>query len=346
MAVGRNDPRERRRTALTFSLLATWLAVAPAVWAETKTAGPAKDPLAVLDKAAPDGVQDLKAIEKQVHAVFNKVLPCTVGVRIGHAQGSGVIVSKDGYVLTAGHVSGEPGRDVTLVLSDGRLLKGKTLGSNHNVDSGLIQITDKGPWPFVEMGNSADLKDGQWCIALGHPGGYRPGRTPPVRLGRILSHSRSMITTDCTLVGGDSGGPLFDLRGKVIGINSRIGNSLAANVHVPVDTYRDTWDRLAKSETWGGALGRGAASRPYLGVQADEDSKDCRIGEVVAGSPAAKAGLKVRDVVTRFDGHKIDDFEDLVTAVSKKKPGDEVVLQVRRGAEMLDLKLTIGKRGS
>src|SRR5205807_1727365 len=97
---------------------------------------------------------------------------------------------------------------------------------------------------------SADLKKGQWVITVGHPGGFRPDRSPPVRLGRVIESTKSLVRTDCTIVGGDSGGPLFDMTGKVVGIHSRIGAPLSANIHVPVDTYRDTWDRLVKGEVW------------------------------------------------------------------------------------------------
>jgi hypothetical protein len=200
--------------------------------------------------ATPATVADLKVMQAQVQAALKKALPATVGIRVGGTTGSGVIVSADGYVLVSGQVSGEPNRRCTIILADGREVRGKTLGANAVVDSGLIQITDKGKWDFVEMGDSARLRPGQWCIALGHPGGVKKGRTPVVRLGRVLHSARALIQTDCTLVGGDFGGPLFDLDGKVIGIHSRIGPAITANFHVPVNTYRETWDRLAKGERW------------------------------------------------------------------------------------------------
>src|SRR5207249_1980480 len=105
--------------------------------------------------------------------------------------------------------------------------------------------------------------------------------------------------TDCTLVGGDSGGPLFDMQGRLIGIHSRISNSITANIHVPVDTYRDTWDRLAKAEVWGAGIGgRASADAGYLGVECDDSNpKACKITRVITGSPAEKAGLKVGDIV-------------------------------------------------
>jgi serine protease Do len=294
---------------------------------------------AAFDKPVPQTVQDLRIIQERVKRMVAKVTPATVAIRFGNNAGSGVIVSKDGYVLTAGHISGEPDHTVTLILSDGRRVKGKTLGSNRGYDSGMIRITDEGDWPFVEMGDSEKLKPGDWCLALGHPDGYKPGRSPVLRLGRVLSLRKKTIRTDCALVGGDSGGPLFDLSGKVIGIHSRIGSGLSFNIHVPVDTYRDTWDRLVKGEVWGGGpIG------PYIGVTLNSDAKECRIAEVEKGSPAEKAGLQPDDVVLRCDKEKIADLEDLIALVRRHKPGDKLSLEVRRGTEIVKLKVVVGNR--
>src|ERR1700758_5501580 len=116
------------------------------------------------------------------------------------------------------------------------------------------------------MGKSTSLTKGQWVVSIGHPGGFRPNRTPVVRLGRVLEANANLIQTDCTLVGGDSGGPLFDMDGKVIGIHSRIGPAITANLHVPVNTYRDTWDDLANGETLGGPV-RPRTGQAYMGVR-------------------------------------------------------------------------------
>jgi serine protease Do len=291
-----------------------------------------------LDKLVPENVQDLRIIQERVKKVTAKVSPAVVGIRIGHAAGSGVIVNKDGFVLTAGHISGEPDRDALVLLPDGRRLKGKTLGANKGVDSGMIRITDEGEWPFAEMGDSSKLKDGTWCLALGHPEGFRAGRTPVLRLGRILARTDRSIRTDCALVGGDSGGPLFDLDGKLIGIHSSIGETLTMNLHVPVDTYRATWDKLAKGDVWGGRR-----SGPYIGVHLNDDP-ECRIAEVDKGSPAEKAGLKADDVVIRFGTSRVEDPDDLITLIKERKPGDEVSIRVRRGKKTLDLKIVIGRQ--
>jgi serine protease Do len=266
-------------------------------------------------------------------------------LRVGSAQGSGVIIRKEGYILTAGHVSKEADKDVVITLYNGKEVKGKTLGANHNLDSGLVKIVDKGDWPFTEMAKSADIKDGAWCLAVGHPGGLKPGRPPVVRLGRILEHRKEYLRSDCTLVGGDSGGPLFDMDGKVIGIHSRIGLGISTNLHVPVDTYRDTWDQLARGEVWGGI----AWLKPpnaYMGVNVHPEAKNCLIQEVFPDSPAAKAGLKAKDVIVAIDGKKVKNYMELARFLANKQPGTTITVQARRGNEDVTIRLVLGKRNA
>ena len=328
----------RTRWFVPVAILSVLLLVAPVISAaEMATAANLEK---IFGGDAPQSVGDLKAMQEHLQKLTEKIVPCTVGVRVGPAQGSGVIISKDGYVLTAAHVVGRPNIDVTFVLPDGSTVKGKTLGMNRTIDAGLMKITDEREWPFVEMGISKELKEGQWCVATGHPGGYEKGRSPVVRFGRVLQNHDSVIMTDCTLVGGDSGGPLFDMQGRVIGINSRIAGPLNANMHVPVNTFRDTWDRLAKAEAWGSMAG----NAPFLGVQGDPETKEAKISKVFPGTPAEQAGLKVGDIVLKFDGQEIAEFAKLSSIVADKAPGDKVKIQVKRGEETLDLEVVIGKR--
>lgn len=301
----------------------------------------------VFDKDVPETVQDLKEIQGHVKSILDRTIRTTVGIRVGASQGSGVIVTKDGYVLTAGHVSATPNRDCLVVLPDGRKLKGKTLGWNKGIDSGLVRITEPGEYPYSEMAKSADVKKGQWCLAIGHPNGIQPGRTPVVRLGRIQEASKTFLRSDCTLVGGDSGGPLFDMQGRVIGIHSRIGGPITANIHVPVDTYTETWDRLAKGEEWGAGLfgfGGKGGGEPYLGLRFDPDANGLKIANVSADSPAAKAGLMVNDVILSFDGKKVSKLEELTPLLQAKRPGNEVTLEVLRGDQTITVRVTLGKR--
>jgi S1-C subfamily serine protease len=310
----------------------------------TKAAGTAvttaRDPAAIFAGAAPKTVAELKAMQAVTQRLSQQVMQSTVGVRVGPAQGSGVIVTKEGHVLTAAHVAAAPGRDATFILNDGRSVRGKTLGVFYDLDAGLLQITEGGPWKPASVGDSNKIQVGQWCLGTGHPGGYERGRNAVVRFGRILRIEDDGITTDCTLVGGDSGGPLFDMQGRVIGIHSRIGNSLTANVHVPVSAYREHWDRLVRGDAWGSQPG----IDPFIGVIGANDAKDARITQVNPGSPAAEAGIRPGDVITKFDGKAITDFESLSRTVRAGEPGDRVPVEVRREGRTLRLQVTIGGR--
>jgi len=179
-------------------------------------------------------MSDLKTIEAHVKDLANRVAPAVVAVRINGATGSGVVISEDGLVLTAAHVGGEPNRDVHFTFPDGRTARGKTLGMNHEMDAGLMKITDKGHWPHLDIGDLAQARLGDWVLALGHPGGFDPQRPTVLRLGRIIRLGTGWLQTDCALIGGDSGGPLIDMQGRVIGIHSRISDSVAENFHVPI----------------------------------------------------------------------------------------------------------------
>ncbi len=178
-------------------------------------------------------------------SVAAEVVPATVGVELGGVRASGVVVSAEGDVLTASHVAGEPGREVTIVFPDGRRLAAETLGLNPDVDGALVRITETGTWPFTPIVPEGELpQPGDWCVGTGHPGSYQPDRSPPVRLGRVIEANRYVLRTDCLITPGDSGGPLFDLQGRVIGIHSRISESPTMNLHAPAISYLQTWQSL------------------------------------------------------------------------------------------------------
>lgn len=300
----------------------------------------------VVRTTAPESIEELKALQATVKKVVEKTTAATVGVQIGLGAGSGVIVTEDGLVLTAAHVSGEPGKACTLILHDGTRVKGKTLGTNDGLDSGMIQITDKGPnkdgkWPFIPVGKSADLKKGQWLVALGHPGGWKKDRAPVARLGQVQENAKTYVRSSCTLVGGDSGGPLFDLEGNVVGIHSRIGYTLASNMHVPADGFKNEWDRLVKGEQVGKPTRPAGA---VIGVEFEPESSEPRLKQVYEDGPAESAGLKAGDIITEFDGKEVSTADDVRAILRKKKPGDIVIVTVKRGTRTVEKSITLGKR--
>lgn len=191
----------------------------------------------------PQSPADLQRIQSQVQRNLPAAKRVTVAIW-GDGSGSGVIVSPDGLVLTAGHVCGEKGSDLTVILSDGRHVLAKSLGLIKVADAGLLQLAP-GRYPYAPLAPAdVPVSLGTWCFALGHPGGLDLVRGPVVRLGRVISRNKYTLRSDCKLVGGDSGGPLFDLQGRVIAIHSRISKGADQNFHVPVPTFLVHWPEV------------------------------------------------------------------------------------------------------
>ncbi len=285
--------------------------------------------------ASPASLADLKVLEQQIQQVVKKVTPAVVAV----SGGSGVVVSPDGLILTVAHVGVHAGRQVTVTFPDGQRAHGRTLGNDHGVDAGMVKLDGQGPWPYADLGVSADLEQGQWCVTLGYPVSFQRGKAPVVRLGRILRNRGGMIFADCKIMGGDSGGPLFDLQGHVIGIGSRCDDDLLLNIHVPVDSYRDNWNRLLQGEDFD------SLAPAFLGVAPDENQAEDRIDLVIPGSPAEKAGIRAGDLIVEFGGQRVEHYDDLPPLVRQRKPGDKVSLVVRRGEETLTLEVVLGTTG-
>ena len=300
----------------------------------------------IFSGGIPTSPDELRLMEVHQRQLVDRVTPTIVGIQIGESQGSGVIISPDGYVLTAAHVAVEPNLAARITLSDGRSFTGKTLGMNRGTDAGLIKIinqpgvTNPTTWTYADMGDTTALQPGTWCVAFGHPGGYQAGRLPVVRVGRVLSINNLSLQTDCALVGGDSGGPLFDMQGKVIGIHSRIGADITKNLHVPVNTYRATWDRLAQGESWGNILQ--VVGRPVIGVHGVQQVERAEIETVVPGFPAERAGIRAGDIIVRFAGQPVEDFPSLKRLVDESNPGEQVPVEVLRDSKRLQLMIVIG----
>jgi len=293
-----------------------------------------------LPEPVPRSAADLRAIETRVRPIVDRVRQCTVGIIVGDAQGSGVIVSEHGLVLTAAHVVMTPRRKVIVVLSDGRHLEAHTLGVNVGTDCGAVQIADPGPFPACKLSDMQALRVGDWCVATGHPGGYQEGRSPVLRLGRVVEFHSGMLHSDCPLLGGDSGGPLFDLNGNVIGIHSRIGARTSLNLHVPVSLFLRDWDRLTRIA----APQTDGESQSMLGLDGQDDPHGARITLVFPRSPADQAGLKTGDVVAAFDSQNVTGFQGLQKLIQARRPGSVVKLRILRDQSQREVRATIAAR--
>jgi serine protease Do len=292
-------------------------------------------------------IADLARLQDKVEAVAAKVSGATVALlsdRTG-SSGSGVVTTANGLILTAAHVV-QGSKELLVVFPNGRQVPGRVLGANYSKDIAMVQITGGGVWPFAERGVSKPLEAGSWVIALGHSEGFEPDRPPPVRFGRVISKGPgNFLSTDCTLIGGDSGGPLFDLDGKIVGINSNIGESVKNNNHAGIDGFRDDWDRMVKGEQWGSLQLNPLLNpeRPMLGIQMGR----ARRGEgvpvevVYPRTPAAAAGIKIDDLITAVDGSTIKDEEELLQVLAKKQPGEVVTLGVVRDDQPTKIKVTL-----
>ena len=294
----------------------------------------------------PRDAGDLQAMQDHMQQLAKTVSPAVVGIRLKRGMGSGVIISPDGYILSAGHVTGRANQPATIFLADGRKLSAMTLGANHRVDAGLLKISSEEvegaeKLPFVPVGDSKNLDYGQWCFAFGHPGGFREDRPPAVRIGRLLLQSDNILVTDCTLVGGDSGGPLLSASGEVVGIHSRIGEGIEANLHIPVNVFQKKLGSLRS----GRRMGWASAGRSLPRRDRSRNSNNAEIGRVVPGGAAAAAGIREGDIVIRFNEEPIRKFSELVASVAATDPGETVRIQIKRNNQVMTVKLSIGSFG-
>ena len=187
----------------------------------------------------------------------------------------------------------------------------------------------------ADVGESEPLKLGQWVLAIGHPGGLDEKRGLVLRVGRLLGKFPTVMRSDCVLVGGDSGGPLFDFNGNVVGIHSRIGNSLWENFHVPIDAFSNEWDQLAAGKQVG------AAPQVYIGLNfVDETNK---VESVEAEGPAEKAGIKKDDVIIKLGDKEIKNKRDFGTAFAVLKAGQKIKLVIKRDDQEVTLDLEVGE---
>lgn len=272
--------------------------------------------------------------------------------------GSGVIVDASGYILTNNHVINDYDK-IVVRLSDNTEFTGsqiKLIGRDAKTDLAVLKIESKKPLPFIEMGNSDDIKIGDWAVAIGNPYGLQG----TVTVGVISAKGRSgiplpegpsyqdFIQTDASINPGNSGGPLVDIKGELIGINTAIRSPVGANVGIgfatPINLAKRIFDEL---------VAKGKVTRGYLGVAPQEITEDMReamslkvsggvlIRDVVKGTPAEKAGLKPGDVVIEFNGISITGLEQFRVIVAEVKPGTTVPIELVRDNEHKTIKVKL-----
>lgn len=327
------------RGALTF----------PAVAVLTALLTLASQAFPLNGKQAPGSQADLLLIQDALLEAVPKAKAATVCIDLGEGTGSGVIVSADGLVMTAAHVSTGVGKEVTVIMPDGEKLKGETLGLMAEFDAALLQIVSEKPeggFPFVEIDRTDKTKLGDWIFSLGHSGGFDKERGAVARLGRLVRMANSTIQTDGTLIGGDSGGPLFDMQGKLIGIHSRVGPQLPVNMHVPVKIFLDGWDRMMKSEF----IGEGPFAqlpekgKGFLGIATTDVAGGLEITKVGKKSPAEDAGLEEGDVIKKLNGQALETREKLKEILAELAAGDKLELEITRDGKDETINMRLGAR--
>lgn len=300
-------------------------------------------------------LSDLKQRQQVLETVLTKVRPALVGVQDGFGAGSGIVVSEDGIVLTASHVVDTNGRapsNLRIVFPDGSRYRAKLLGMNRTADAAMLKIVDQprtgSRFPYVKLGESAKLRQGEWCFAIGHPGGFNPSRPAPVRFGRILSVGNRTVVSDCAIVLGDSGGPLFNMAGEVIGIHSMITEVIVENRHVAIDVFRRDGDRMENGESWGRLEARDndIEETNFFGVVIRWRNFTPEVAHVLPNSPAAAAGIRPGDILMSIANQKFADSLGLSTLLNQLVARQRIEVTIDRIGDQITLPFRTGNQPS
>lgn len=305
------------------------------------------------------GIPGLDEKQAEIFRRFGFPLPFDFGgereIPEQRGTGSGFIISEDGLIMTNAHVV-EDADEIIVRLTDKREFKGKVLGTDKQTDIAVVKI-DARNLPVLKIGSSDKLKVGQWVAAIGSPFGL----DNTVTAGIVSALSRNLpsdqyvpfIQTDVAVNPGNSGGPLFNMNGEVVGINSQIfstsGGFMGLSFAIPIDLAMKIKDQLVEN---------GKVTRGYVGVYIQELNQELAnsfglktpegalITKVEDGSPASKAGLKEGDVVIAVDGRKITSSVSLPMVVSSMKPGTKTTFIVFRDKAEVKLDVVIGTKAT
>ncbi len=369
-----------RKVAIAFTLLAGTslggLAVGPHAWADATT--PVNPPgTAVQPHTLPDFTSLVTQVKPAVVSITNKLKPTAAALdqdggpmqqlpfpfnqmipnggqqqHAVEARGSGFIINADGTIVTNNHVV-KGASSLSVTLDDGTVLPAKVIGTDPRTDIAVLKVDAKHPLPFIQLGNSRDVKPGEWVVAMGNPFGL--GGT--VTAGIVSAVSRDIgdgpydqfIQVDAPINQGNSGGPLFTQDGKVIGMNTAIlspsGGSVGIGFAIPSDMIHTVTAQLEKN---------GKVVRGYVGVEAQQITPTTaramhlkqNQGALLAGiqpdSPAADAGLQPGDVITAVNNAKVSDPRELAVNVADIQPGDQAHLTVIHDGQTKDVTVKVG----
>lgn len=304
----------------------------------------------------------VSAVDKVSGSVVN-----IASVRMMHDQlfrvfpvegvGSGVVIDEKGYILTNNHVIDDAER-LKVTFADGKVLRGKVVGSDEATDLAVIKVESEDPLPAASLGDSAALKAGQIVIAIGNPFGLTGG--PAVTAGIVSSLKRSiqartgvleLIQTDAAINPGNSGGPLVNTKGEVIAINTaNMPYAQGIGFAVPINTAKAILKELVE---------KGKVSRPWIGVASVKVTPQLArhfglppssAGALVAGvepySPADDAGLRRGDIIEEIDGSAVDDPSQVASHVKGKKPGNNIAVTVNRYGRQFHVGVEVDERPS
>jgi len=278
--------------------------------------------------------------------------------------GSGVVIDPNGYILTNEHVVGKAD-EIEVMLSDGRKYQGQVIGQDARSDLAVIKIDAKN-LPSAKLGDSDAVKTGQWAIAIGNPFGiFEDNPVPTMTVGIVSAlhrklpgtqiggrHYGDLIQTDAAIYVGNSGGPLLNLKGEVIGINAAIISPSGANAGIgfaiPINRAREIIEDLKEGKEikygWLGVM-----IQPVTKDLAAEfrlpDASGALVVTVMQGSPAAAAGVRTGDVIRECDGRVIRDPDGLMDIVGRTPAGKPLTLKILRDGKEITVDVTVGRRG-
>jgi serine protease Do len=264
--------------------------------------------------------------------------------------GSGFFISSDGYILTNNHVVTDS-NGIYVTLTDGKEYKAKVIGTDPRTDIALIKIDIHGAPPLT-IGDSDKLKKGQWVLAIGSPFGLDSTVTAGIvsAINRDTGDYLPFIQTDVAVNPGNSGGPLIDLEGRVVGINSQIisesGGFMGISLAIPIDEAMRVVDQLkAHGKVTRGRIGVqiGQVSSEVAKALGMDRAKGAMVSNVVSGAPADEAGVQPGDVILKFNGHDITHWTDLPRLVGITKPGTRVPMEVWRKGKVVTLSVKVAE---